>query len=107
MIAGWTGNYIAGKMALHTIPAVLLFGFRVSLAAIFILPAYLWERRRNKATWSLHDLPLLLLIGVFGISLNQFLFVVGLSETSIAHSSIFANLSPMLVLLLASARGLE
>jgi drug/metabolite transporter (DMT)-like permease len=33
--------------------------------------------------------------------------VLGLSRTSVAHAAIFANLSPFLVLLLASASGLE
>ena len=107
MIVGWTGNYIAGKVALQSMPPVLLYGFRISMAAVLILPVYLWERRRHKATWTLHDLPLIVLLGVFGVSLNQLLFVVGLGHTSIAHSAIFGNLTPMLVLLLASARGLE
>ena len=107
MIAGWAGNYIAGKIALQALPAVLLYGLRISMAAILIMPVYAWERRHHKPTWKLRDLPLIVTIGVFGVSLNQFLFVVGLSRTSVAHSSIFANMSPILVLLLASARGLE
>jgi drug/metabolite transporter (DMT)-like permease len=107
MVAGWTGNYIAGKIALHTFPPVLLYGLRISMAGTLMLPVYLWDRRRHKPTWTLRDLPLIVLIGVFGVSLNQFLFVLGLSRTTVAHSSIFANLSPMLVLLLASATGLE
>jgi drug/metabolite transporter (DMT)-like permease len=107
MVAGWTGNYIAGKIALQTFPPVLLYGLRISMAAVLIAPVYIWERRNHKATWTLRDLPLIVTIGVFGVSLNQFLFVVGLSRTSIAHSSIFANLSPIIVLLLAGARGLE
>ena len=43
MIVGWSGNYIAGKIALRVIPPVLLFGLRVSLAGILILPAYWWR----------------------------------------------------------------
>jgi drug/metabolite transporter (DMT)-like permease len=46
-------------------------------------------------------------IGIFGVSLNQFLFVLGISRTSVAHAAIFANLSPFLVLVLASSSGLE
>ena len=107
MIAGWTGNYIAGKIALESLPPVLLYGARVSMAGLLMLPVYAWERRRAKSTWSRRDLPLLVTIGVFGVALNQFLFVVGLGRTSVAHSSIFANMSPMLVLLLAGARGIE
>jgi len=108
MIAGWTGNYIAGKIALRTFPPMLLFGLRVSMAGVLMLPAYWWERRRPDArTWTLADVPNLIILGVFGVALNQFLFVVGLSRTSVAHSSIFANTTPILVLLMACARGLE
>ena len=107
MVAGWTGNYIAGKIALQSLPPVLLYGVRISMAGILIVPVYVWERRHNKRTWTLRDLPFIIVIGVFGVSLNQFLFVLGLSRTSVAHSAIFANMSPILVLLLASARGLE
>ena len=49
MIAGWTGNYIAGKIALQTFPPVLLFGLRISMAGVLILPAYGWERRQRTA----------------------------------------------------------
>jgi drug/metabolite transporter (DMT)-like permease len=107
MILGWTGNYIAGKIALETFPPVLLYGIRISMAAVLIAPVYIWERRRHARTWTLRDLPLMVVIGVFGVSLNQFLFVCGLSRTSVAHSSIFGNMSPILVLLLAGASGLE
>ena len=105
MIVGWAGNYIAAKIALESLPAVLLYGFRISMAAALMVPVYLWNRRRHQSTWTLRDLPLMVGIGVFGVSLNQFLFVVGLSRTSVAHAAIFANLSPFLVLLLASASG--
>ena len=107
MIAGWTGNYIAGKIALQYFPPVLLYGIRISMAAVMMLPVYLWQRRREKPAWTRRDLPLMIVIGIFGVSLNQFLFVLGLSRTSVAHSSIFGNMSPILVLLLASVRGLE
>ena len=108
MIAGWTGNYVAGKISLRAFPPVLLCGWRISLAGALILPAYWWERRQRAASfWTLGDVPLLVTLGLFGVSLNQFLFVIGLSRTSVAHSSIFANTTPILILLLASIRGLE
>lgn len=107
MLLGWAGNYVAGKLALHYLPAVLLYGARISLAAAMMLPIYLWDRRRHRPTWTMRDLPLMIVIGVFGVSLNQFLFVLGLSRTSVAHASIFANVSPILVLLLAGVSGLE
>ena len=55
---------------------------------------YLWERRRPELSWTLRDVTQLVVLGLFGVALNQFLFVVGLSRTSVAHSSIFANTTP-------------
>ena len=107
MIVGWAANYIAAKIALQSMPAVLLYGIRISMAGALMVPVYAWYRRRNPPTWTLRDLPLMVAIGIFGVSLNQFLFVLGISRTSVAHAAIFANLSPFLVLLLASASGLE
>ena len=108
MIAGWSGNYVAGKIALRVFPPVLLYGLRVSFAGALILPVYWWERLQGKPrSWTWRDVPLLIVLGIFGVALNQFLFVIGLSRTSVAHSSIFANTTPILILLLASFRGLE
>lgn len=107
MVLGWAANYIAAKIALQSVPAVLLYGIRISMAGVLMAPVYLWYRRRNPPTWKMRDLPLMVIIGVFGVSLNQFLFVLGISRTSVAHAAIFANLSPFLVLLLAAASGLE
>ncbi len=108
MITGWAGNYVVGKIALQAFSPVLLFCLRITMAGVLILPVYLWElRRRPQPSWTLPDVAQLVILGVFGVALNQFLFVVGLSRTSVAHSSIFANMTPILILLLASARGLE
>ena len=107
MILGWAANYIAAKVALQSLPAVFLFGIRMSMAGALMAPVYIWYRRRNPPTWTLRDLPLMVTIGIFGVSLNQFLFVLGISRTSVAHAAIFANLSPFLVLVLASSSGLE
>ncbi|HUB79133.1 MAG TPA: DMT family transporter [Bryobacteraceae bacterium] len=107
MIVGWAANYIAAKIAVQTFPPVLLYCIRMSMAGVLMAVVYAWHRRTNPPTWTLRDLPLMVLIGIFGVSLNQFLFVYGISETSVAHAAIFANMSPVLVLLLAGASGLE
>lgn len=108
MITGWAGNYLAGKISLRIFPPMLLNGMRVSAAAVLILPVYWWDRRRRtERGWGLRDLPSLVVLGVFGVVLNQFLFVLGLSRTSVAHASIFANTTPILILLMAFTIGLE
>ena len=108
VVLGWSANYVAGKVALRSFPAALLSPLRLVLAAAFILPAWAWQRRGAAAEERKPgDLWTLLLVGTFGAALTQFLWVFGLSRTSVAHSVIFSNLSPMLVLLLAAVRGLE
>ena len=79
------------------------------MAGVLILPVYWWERRQGpRPSWTLPDVAQLIFLGLFGVALNQFLFVVrSANRTSVAHSSIFANTTPILILLLASARGLE
>jgi drug/metabolite transporter (DMT)-like permease len=107
MILGWSGNYVAGKIALRQFPALLLVSWRALFAGVFILPAYLWERRTEGARWTWADVPILVVIGFFGIAGNQMLFVLGLSHTSVAHAAIFANMTPLMVLALSRLRGLE
>jgi drug/metabolite transporter (DMT)-like permease len=107
VMLGWAGNYIATKVALQYLPPLLLFGIRISMAAVLMLPVYVWYRRSHPPTWRLNDLPLLIAIGIFGVSLNQFFFVLGMSRTSILHTAIFANMSPFLVLIMVSATGME
>jgi len=107
MIFGWSGNYVAGKIALREFPPLLLTSWRALFAGALILPAWWWERRRYGTRWTWREAPSLVALGLLGVTLNQLLFVFGLSRTSVAHAAIFANLTPITVLLLASAGGLE
>lgn len=107
MVLGWAANYIIGKIALRELPPLLVGGVRVTIAGVLMLPIYWWERRKTGDRPARSELPMLLLLGLFGVTLNQLLFVLGLSRTSAAHSAIFGNLSPMVVLLLAAAGRME
>jgi len=107
VVAGWSANYVAGKIALREFPAALLSPLRLCLAAVLIVPFYLVERRRQREPWGLAQLPTLFVVGVLGAAATQVLWVFGISRTSVAHGVIFSNLAPLLVLMLAAARGLE
>jgi drug/metabolite transporter (DMT)-like permease len=107
MIVFWSGNYIVGKIALREFSPLLLASLRIGFAGLFMLPFYAWENRDRAARWTRRDVPLLLSMGVFGVTLNQVFFVLGLSRTSVAHAAIIIGLTPMLVLILACLRGLE
>ncbi len=107
MIVFWSGNYIVGKIALREFSPLLLASLRIGFAGLFMLPFYAWENRDRAARWTRRDVPLLLSMGVFGVTLNQVFFVLGLSRTSVAHAAIIIGLTPMLVLLFACIRGME
>ena len=107
VVAGWSANYVAGKIALREFPAVVLSPLRLCLAAAAMVPVYAWQQHRKRETWDLAELPTLLIAGVLGAAATQVLWVFGISRTSVAHGVIFSNLAPLLVLLLAAARGLD
>jgi drug/metabolite transporter (DMT)-like permease len=100
MVFFWSANYIVGKIALREFPPVLLAGLRICLAGLFILPAYAMQK--GAASWSKHDLPMLLYLGLFGVTLNQIFFIVGLSRTSVVHSSLIIAMTPIFVLVIAA-----
>ncbi len=108
MLAFWSGNFIIGKWALRELPPVLAGALRVVCASAFVLPLFFWDRRRDghrRPTTT--ELPMMLLFSVGGISLNQVLFMVGLANTTVAHSSILVTLNPIIVLLMARFFGVE
>jgi len=121
MVAFWSGNYIVGKIALRELPPLLVAGLRIGFAGVMILPFYvgqalspakprLSEPRLSepRPSGSGHRVILrLLLLGVFGVTLNQLFFIVGLSRTSVAHAAILIGLTPVQVLILACLRGQE
>jgi len=108
MVAFWSGNYIAGKIALREFPALFLAGLRIGLAGVMMLPLYLWERSsRPRPEHSRAEIVRALILGLFGVTLNQVFFVVGLSRTSVAHAAILIGLTPIQVLIIAGLRRQE
>jgi drug/metabolite transporter (DMT)-like permease len=101
MVLFWSANYIVGKIALREFPPLLLGAVRITLAGAVMLPIYWTQPRRARET--VHDVLQLLVLGFFGVALNQIFFVVGLARTTVAHASIIVSIGPVLVLLAASA----
>jgi len=107
MVFLWSGNYIAAKFALREFPPLLLCGLRMILAGAFLWPVYVWERRKRIEPWMPNEIAVLVGLGLFGVTLNQVFFVLGLSRTSVAHSAIIIGLIPILVLLVAAGMRME
>jgi drug/metabolite transporter (DMT)-like permease len=100
MVFFWSANYIVGKIALREFPPLLLGGLRICLAGLFMLPAYAMQK--GAASWNIRDLPMLIYLGVFGVTLNQLFFIIGLSRTSVVHSALIIAMTPIFVLVIAA-----
>ena len=104
----WALNFIVAKFALRQIPPLMAVGFRTGLAGLLIWPIYFWERQtKGVAAWTRSDVPMLIFLGMFGVTLNQLFFVLGIGHTSVAHAAIMIGMTPILVLAIACAIGQE
>jgi drug/metabolite transporter (DMT)-like permease len=109
MILIWAFNYIFGKVALRNMDGLTLASFRLVLAGMLILPVYFVRVRITglQANFPRRDWAALLGLSIFGVVVNQGGFTMGLSFTSVGHSSIVVGTVPVVVLLLAWGVGLE
>jgi drug/metabolite transporter (DMT)-like permease len=107
MLLLWSANFIIGKVALREFPPFLLGALRIALAGLFLAPFY-WLKARDageRSRWRA-GLALLSLLAFCNVG-NQFLFLIGLNRTSVAHSALILGMSPIFVLLIAAAIGQE
>jgi drug/metabolite transporter (DMT)-like permease len=104
----WSINFVVAKYAVRQVPPAMTAGLRTALAGLLIWPIYFWDRRTNgAAAWTKSDVPMLIFLGLFGVTLNQLFFVLGIGRTSVAHAAIMIGMSPILVLIIAAAIGQE
>lgn len=88
-------NYVIAKLALQVIPAYALVLTRVTipLVLLFILHRFFVKEKVER-----RDHLLLLVSGVFGVAVNQLMFIKGLSLTSEIHASLLMITTPILVM---------
>jgi drug/metabolite transporter (DMT)-like permease len=112
----WALNFIAAKIGLRALPALTLASFRVVLAAVVMLPVYLLcsrlpafaaARKARPGRWTVRDLWTFLYMGLFGVTMNQVCFTVGLRYTSVSHSAVIVGMGPIYTLILAVLLKLE
>ena len=77
---------VIGKIVLKTIPAFGLVGFRVGITAVCLLVFQLYRGDLRLAERG--DYWRLFVLSIFGVSLNQILFISGLSLTKASNSSL-------------------
>jgi drug/metabolite transporter (DMT)-like permease len=113
MVAGlatliWSINYIFAKHVLREFPPMLASGLRTAIAALLMAPVYVWHMtRRDRPSFTRRDLFIVTTLGILGGGLNQVLFVLGISRTTVAHAAVIVGLTPVLVLALATLLGHE
>jgi drug/metabolite transporter (DMT)-like permease len=98
MFATWP---IVGKIALRAVPSVALVALRVAGAALaFIL---LGAIRGRVGRIQRRDWPLLVASSLLGVVLNQWLFVKGLSLTTVINATLLGTTIPIFTLLVSIA----
>jgi drug/metabolite transporter (DMT)-like permease len=126
VLAVWALNFLVVKLGLRYLPALAFASFRVVAAGLFmVLVALICARlpifRESHATnvipndtddphssFTGHSLPVtgrdlfvFAYLGLFGVTINQFCFTLGLRYTNVTHSSIIVGLAPIYTLTLA------
>ena len=67
----------------------------------------LFRSQQANASWFNRDWPSLLILGLFGVTLNQVFFMIGLSRTTAVHSVLIISMMPIFVLAIAASIGQE
>lgn len=96
---------IVGKVALRTIPALALVGFRVAGATILLVG--LARLRGRLKPIRRGDWPLLIISSALGLIFNQWLFVKGLSWTTAINSTLISTSIPVATLLVGIVLGTD
>ncbi|KAG7553350.1 EamA domain [Arabidopsis thaliana x Arabidopsis arenosa] len=106
MIAGMV-NALIKKVLDGGINHMVIATYRLGISTLFLLPiAYFWERKtRPKLTLSI--LCQLFVSALFGASLMQYFYLLGLSYTSATLGSAFWAIMPSLTFVMALIFGFE
>ena len=100
----FSGLHVIGKYVLETVHPFALAALRV-LVATPVLLALAWRRDRVFPRRS--DLPLLALLGLLGVFLNQILFISGLQLTLATNAAILITSIPVFAAAIGAAFGVE
>ena len=96
---------VIGKIVLKTIPAFGVVGFRVGITAFCL---FVFQKNRGSLRLAERgDYWRLFVLSIFGVSLNQILFISGLWLTKASNSSLLAVTIPIFALTVGSILGVE
>lgn len=96
---------VIAKIVLGVIPSFALVGFRVGITALILFIFQLFRKR----IWLQHrgDYWRLALLSLFGVTINQLLFIGGLSLTKASNTSLLAVTIPIFTLAVSTIVGTE
>ncbi len=96
---------VIGKVVLAVIPSLALVGFRVGITALLLFIFQLYRKR----LWLQFraDYWRLAVVSIFGVVLNQILFIGGLSLTKASNTSLLAVTIPIFTLAVSVIYGSE
>ena len=89
----WGANFVVAKITLQEFPPMSLIFLRFIFASIFLLPFFISQKKKVKL--AKQDLPKLIAVGVFAITLNISLFFEGLKRTTAIDASMLSLTLPM------------
>ncbi|HYP51862.1 MAG TPA: DMT family transporter [Pyrinomonadaceae bacterium] len=96
---------VIGKVVLKIIPSFAVVGFRVGITALAL---FLFQRFRGDLKLEKRgDYRRFAVLSFFGVTLNQFLFISGLSLTKASNTSLLAVTIPIFALTVGSVFGVE
>lgn len=94
----WGANFVVAKVTLQEFPPMSLAFLRFSFASLLLAPFFLAETKKIKINKK--DLPRLIAVGIFIITLNITFFFEGIKRTTAIDASFLTLIIPMLSVLL-------
>lgn len=108
MVSIWGANFSVVKAALRDFPELAFNAFRLVIASAVMLGVLAWQRRAAEpAELRPDDWRRLVLLGLVGHLVYQFLFLAGVRRTSVANASLILGTTPVVVALLTAWAGHE
>jgi drug/metabolite transporter (DMT)-like permease len=104
MVLFWGANITIIKVAMRHFDPLVFNCLRFSIASFTMLLLYrraFRDRVQKKELWSL------LLLGILGNTIYQFLFIVGVDNTYVSHTSILLGTTPIFTAAMSNWMGLE
>lgn len=108
MVAIWGANFSLVKVALREFPELVFNALRLLIASSLFLGAIWWQQRTTpRPALSRAEWVRVVVLGLIGHLIYQFLFLGGLKRTSVANGSLIMGTTPVIVALLSAWTGHE